>query len=57
MNSGTMQDFKIISMNEILRPIMPVIITESVLYSKFHWGKKNYVLASGHDEMFCTHFR
>lgn len=57
MNSGTMQDFKIISMNEILRPTMPVIITKSVLYSNFIGGKKNNVLASGHDEMFRTHFR
>lgn len=38
MNSGTMQYFIIISMNEILRPIISVIITERVLYNGFNGG-------------------
>ncbi len=40
-------------MNEILRPTLSVIITESVLYNEFIWEK----IASGHDKMFRMHFR
>lgn len=44
---------RIITMNEILRPTLSVIITESVLYNEFIWEK----IASGHDKMFRMHFR